>query len=481
VALRLYLLAAVLSLLSGCTVFFLFRFFAPSDTGAGYAVVSVDASLDDRSTGVLLDSAGLEGGYFSESTQWIEIDDFGTLRKIPLDTYSEEIESFDPRDDGFAEKLKGFFVRDGRRFFFLPLADSAADGKKLKNAVSSALENIPFDFEILGYYRPFFPCLVLLVPSVLAALLLSGFPPGFVFQVSPLLGFAAGGPPALVLAALLASFWALFRDPLNELFAASRYSGSFYAGRGFRGGGGREIGEKLKPYGFNLVLILVFLLLFGFAAVMGDLPLLPVSAGLVSSWGLSVLARAAETERQKKAAHVRFNPVIMLPGRVKSVPLFPVAAVFGPAVLLSLLAPQLFPSLSYPKEAPLVSDPRFLISPAGYEEHIAFERAFSRRPLGSYARGSGYLHYYLGEDGLIAGTRDDGQDGGEGRGEGEEEEIPSFPLENLMEFLLQYNKGAEEAAPAQGKKWPAVLFLLALIPAFFFRSKKASYFLESVS
>jgi hypothetical protein len=163
----------------------------------------------------------------------------------------------------------------------------------------------------------------------------------------------------------------------------------------------------------------------------------------------------------------------MLPGRVKTVPLFPVAAVFGPAVLLSLLGPQLFPSLSRPKEAPPVSDPRFLISQAGYEEHIAFERAFSRRPLGPSARESGYLHYYLGEDGLIAGTRDDGPDGGE---------IPSFPLENLMEFLLQYNKSAGEAAPAQDKEWiPAVLFLAALIPAFFFRPKKASYFLESVS
>jgi hypothetical protein len=450
----------------------------PPETGACYAVVSVDASLGDRYIGKLFDSAGLEGAYFSESTQWVEIDDFGTLRKIPLDTYREEIESFDPRDDGFAGRLKAFFVRDGKRFFFIPLAGSAAGGKKLKKSVSLALGEIPFDFEILGYYRPFLLYLVLLVLSALAAVFFSGFPSGFVFQVFPLLGFVRGGPPALVLAALLAAFWALFRDPLNELFAASRYSRGFYAAPGVRG-----LGEKLKPYRLNLVLILIFLLLFGFVSVAGGLPPLPVWTGLVSSWVLSLLARAAETERQKQAVHIRFNPVIMLPGRVKAVPLFPLAAVFGPAVLLSLLAPRFFPSLSYPKEAPAVSDPRFLVSPADYEDHIAFERAFSRMPLGSDSRDSrdsgnpleeGYFHYYLGEDGLIAGTEDERHEEGE--------DPPSFPLENLMEFLLQYNNSAGEAVPVQSKDWIlAVLFLAVLVPAFFLRPRKASYFLESVS
>jgi hypothetical protein len=449
----------------------------PSETGAGYATAAVDASLDDRHIGGLLGSAGLEKRYVSESTQWIEIDDFGALRKLPLDTYREEIEPFDPRDDGFGERLRAFFVRDGKRFFFIPLGEGAAEGKKLKRLVSSALGDIPFDFEILQPYRPFsFGHLLFLLPAVLAAVFLSGSPSGFVFQVFPLLGFVRGGPPALVLAALLASFWALFRDPLNELFAPSRYLRGFYTGQGLRG-----LWERLNPYGLNLVLVLFFLFIFGFVLVIGDLPPLPACAGLVSSWGLCFLVRAAEGERQKKAVHVRFNPVFMLPGWVKAVPLLPLALAFGPAVLLSLFAPLFFPALSYSrsysKETPAVSDPRFLISPADYEAHIAFERAFSRRPLGSDARGDGYFHYYLGEDGLIAGARDEG-DGGGSPGE----EFFSFPLENLMEFLLKYNKRAGEAAPAQSKEWvSAAMFLAVLIPAFFLKSKKGRYILESVS
>jgi hypothetical protein len=164
----------------------------------------------------------------------------------------------------------------------------------------------------------------------------------------------------------------------------------------------------------------------------------------------------------------------MLPGRVKTVPLFPLGAVFAPAVLLSLLAPLFFSSLSYPREAPPVSDPGFLISPADYEEHLAFERGFSRRPLGSGSRAGGYFRYYLGDDGLIAGETEEPF--------GEEEEIPPFPLENLMEFLLQYNNKAGETAPAQGKEPVlALLFLAAWIPAFFLKSKKPSYFYGRVS
>jgi hypothetical protein len=434
----------------------------PSETEPAYAVVSVDASLSDRHIGALLDSAGLEKGYFSESTQWIDIDDFGALRKIPLDTYREEIEAFDPRDDGFAERIRAFFVRDGKRFFFIPLVEGGR--KKLEKAAASALGDISFDFEFLGFYRSFLPCLLLLALAARGAVFLSGSPPGFVFQVFPLLGFARGGPSALVLAAFLACFWALFQDPLNEIFTARRYPPGFYAGPGLRG-----LREKLRPYGLNLVLILVFLLLFGFVSLIGGLPPLPVWTGLAASWGLCFLSRAAQAEGQKKAVHARFNPVIMLPGRVKAVPLFPLAVIFVPAVLLSLLIPWLFPSLSYSKEAPSVSAPRFLISPADYEEHIAFERSFSRRPLGSDSPEDGYVHYYLGEDGLIAGEED------EPPGEDRREEIPSFPLENLMEFLLQYNNSLGEAAPAQFKEWISVLLLLAAsILPYLIRPKKSA-------
>jgi hypothetical protein len=446
-----------------------FFLFGPLETGPVYAVVSLDASFDDRRIGGLLDSAGLEGRYFSESTQWIDIDDFGALRKIPLDTYREEIEPFDPRDDGFAGRLRAFFVREGKRFFFIPLEEGGGGRKKLEKILSQALEDIPFDLEFLGEYRSFLPYLLLLAPCVFAAIFLSGFPLGFVFQVFPLLGFVRGGPPALVLAALLACFWALLRDPLDELFTEPHPRG-FYAGPGLRG-----LGEKLIPYRLNLMLIAVFLLFFGFVGVTSGLPPLPVWTGLAASWGLCLLARAAEAERQKRTAHLRFKPVIMLPGRVKTVPLFPVAAVFLPALLLSLLAPLVFPSLaSSSNEAQAVSDPRFLVSQADYETHIAFERAFSRTPLGSHFPGEGYFRYYLGEDGLIAGAEDEGHDGGE--------EIPSFPLENLMEFLLQYNNSEGELAPVQSKEWiPALLFLAVLIPAFFLRPKKAVIFLGSVS
>ncbi|MDR1587096.1 MAG: hypothetical protein LBS57_06550 [Treponema sp.] len=466
-ALRVHFLTAVVSVLSGLVVFFLFRSFMIPEIREGYAVVAVDASLSDRHVRDLLGSAGFPDGCFSESNQWVYIDDFGDLKKIPLDIYQEEVELFDPRNDGFGERLKGFFVRNGKRFFFIPLEGGFGGRKKLEKALASAMDQIPFSVEILGYSRPFFWYFVLSALAALGALFLSGFSRGFAFQIAVLLAFARGGPPALVLAGLLASFWALSRDPLEELFSARRYRFASYAGRGIG-----ALQEKLRPYRLNLILVFVFLLLFVFAAGIGGLSPLPVWIGFFSSWGLIVLSRASESERERRTGHVRFTPVIM--GPAKTLPLFPVAAVFAAAALLSLLLPLAFPSFAYPSPSGLLplSDRGYVISAAEYEQHAALARSFSLRPLGAGLRypdsvSGGYSRYYLGEDGLIAGETEDPLKELRAR------EIPSFPLEKLMEFLLEYNNRAGKTAPAQFKEWiVAGLLVAACVPAFFLRRKK---------
>ncbi|MCL2473083.1 MAG: hypothetical protein FWF26_05325, partial [Treponema sp.] len=86
----------------------------------GFAVLSLDESQNDREIQELLYSKGIKD-FFSESTQVVPVDDFGSLKMVPLDSFRNEIEKFDPRDDGYAQKLSSFFVRDGKRFFFLPL------------------------------------------------------------------------------------------------------------------------------------------------------------------------------------------------------------------------------------------------------------------------------------------------------------------------------------------------------------------------
>jgi hypothetical protein len=111
----------------------------------------------------------------------------------------------------------------------------------------------------------------------------------------------------------------------------------------------------------------------------------------------------------------------------------------------------------------------FLISPAEYEAHVSFQSSFSRRSLGSEdSAHEGYFHYYLGGDGLI---------GGEEEYPREETRTPSFPLEKLMEFLLQYNNTAGEKNPARFKEWISVILILASgIPVFFINYKAASPF-----
>ena len=109
--------AIAISVICGVMVFVLFKVYPREalNVGERWAVLILDEAHEDRRIRESL--AGI-GAFISESSQNIFIDDFGSVKKIPLDSYYDEIEAFDPRNDGYAEKLSAFFVRDGKRLFF---------------------------------------------------------------------------------------------------------------------------------------------------------------------------------------------------------------------------------------------------------------------------------------------------------------------------------------------------------------------------
>jgi hypothetical protein len=102
-----------------------------------------------------------------------------------------------------------------------------------------------------------------------------------------------------------------------------------------------------------------------------------------------------------------------------------------------------------------------VISPGEYETHAAFQASFSLRPLraGGDNPGDGeYLRYHRGADGLIGdySAVEDARGG----------EIPPFPLEDLMNFLVR----REYAAPpvnTPGELFPVFGALFLCIPSFF--------------
>jgi len=413
-----------------------FSVFSP--TGESCLVLIVDESQDDFFIQETLSSLKL-GDFVSESSQLVAVDDFGSLRYIPLESFQNEIEAFDPRDDGYARKVGSFFVHEGKRFFFkLVETESRIRIGKIKKEVNSLLENIPYSFVVLAPRGFNFPYIVLqyavlIFAASALALFVSRYRRLFVFQIPVLLLFAPSGFYSLVLAAILAGIWELLREPLGELSAAFHYRRSYweYAGAGIKG-----IMEGIKPFRKNLYLVLLLLLLFAAFSFFGIITPIFLGIVLVLFALLCFIALKVEAERVRRNRHILFTPVMLLPQKVKTYSFFPLLLPFALISLFALFLPQAYPELNInPVEQ------RYLIRAEEYEQHIDFQHSFSFRPMNHEPSGFQalnkieYLGYYLGEDGLIAGSFDN-------RDEAENSlfkaEMP-FPLESLMDFLIEYN------------------------------------------
>ena len=472
---RLFYSHVLLAVILSVFVFFLFRyFFNPglnrSSAGmvnpgqqsfdAGYAVLVFDESRNDRQIRETIHSGGIEE-VISESSQDIPVDDFGEFKMIPLDSYRKEIEVFDPRDDGYADKLRSFFVHDGIRLFFLPLKDiSIIKANYLKKHISSLFGDTPFTFGILEFSRPVFWYFLLLAAACGCAFYLSGSKRLLIFILPLQLAFGWIGPSAFVLAAVFSGILELLKDPLREFL---RPNGSFiHAGAVSYGAW-----ERFRPFIVNLLLVLFFLAFFVVFSIIMELPPIPLAAGFGCFIFLCFLGFRAEAYRARENKHILFIPLPLLPLKARTFSLFPVLFPFCTGSILILSLSVFFPVFSPFRGGITVlsgnpEDLRFLdslnfINSEDYYRHINFQRSFSYRSLdqnpeqnslqmsgGEVFEHDDYLRYYLGNDGLIAGGMDYvARTGGE---------LPPFPLEKLMEFLVNYSDLAGTKSADMAKK-----------------------------
>jgi hypothetical protein len=214
---------------------------------------------------------------------------------------------------------------------------------------------------------------------------------------------------------------------------------------------------------------------FVFFSAMAELSPIPLAAAFVSFSFLYFLAIRVESERIRESRHIPFIPVPLLPFKAKTFSLFPLLLPFGLASVLALFVPLFLPNLFPPRQQESPIDLHYLISPGDYYRHIDFQMSFSYRRLdqnlyadstpGQWALNQeAFLLYYLGEDGLIAGST--GHSSAPWI-------IPPFPLEKLMDFLLNYDKvpalNSRFAAPGTSlftsifmlREWIAVAIILA--------------------
>ncbi|MDR1802347.1 MAG: hypothetical protein LBQ94_01960 [Treponema sp.] len=437
-----------ISLICGVFLFFLWynalggsgERFVAAGANDGYAILIVDESEDDWGIREMFTRGGM-GEIISESSQFVAIDDFGSFRQIPLVSFYDEIEPFDPRNDGYAEKLHSFFVNNGKRYFFTPLESSPPD---LRSRLNASLAGTSFSLVMLEQRQSLFPYFLLMAAAGIAALILSGSKRLFLFQIPVFLSIGWGGFAAMILAAAFAGIWELLREPLKELITswysrreASTQRITFYAGTGLRG-----IVERLRPYRLNVLLASLFFLLLPVLAIAAFLPPIPLLAACVCFFLLYFLSFKAMEAGFRNTRHIPFMPVPLLPLRTKTFSLFPFLIPFVLASLLALILPAfLTGERDDIPDRENIMDQSYFVSAADYYSHIDFQRSFSYRPMNTAndaLNQEGYQRYYLGDDGLIAGSA-------VSSGTMEAEVLP-FPLEKLMDFLIQYYQPPEEPA-----------------------------------
>ena len=476
---RTFYFSAALSVICGVIVFLVFKFFTAPGSWSGdpCAVLVISESWDDRYIRESLADGGIDG-IISESSQEIPMDDFGSLRMVPLDSFRNEIEEFDPRDNGYAARLRAFFVRDGQRLFFIPLKDHfAGRAAKLEEQAASVLGDIPFTFGILGQKRSSFWYFALLAAACIAAWYFSRSRRLFIFGLPVLLAFGWVGSRAFILAAIFSGIWELLREPLRELLRPGKTL-PVYTRSGFR-----ALRERLRLYRLNLFLVFIFFVFFVVYSISGGLPFIPLAAGFGAFFFLCFLSLKAEAERARNNKHILFTPLPLLPLKMRTFSFFPFLLPFGAGAALALLISVVFPGLSAPRlEKPVMRpdllDTGYLVSADDYFRHIDFQRSFSYRSLDmnsnlNYPQPAimatlaeeNYLRYYLGEDGLI--------EGGVSYSAVQEKEFPPFPLDKLMEFLVNYNEPVgvkyDNAIKDISKEWISAAIILAFCMLDFLR------------
>jgi hypothetical protein len=368
----------------------------------------------------------------SESSQWVLLDGFGGLERIPLDEYKNRLEPRDPRNDGYAEKLRSFFVREGKRLFFIPLSGSGPAEKR----ISALLGDLPFSLEYPGAGTPLLLCLLLFCCAAFGALYFAGPAPPVLPCIPPGLGRAFLGFPGIVLGALPAGLALLLRKPFTELCALFRAGPSNPPERG------RRIpGDIFRLWKHHWLLVPVFAAAYGLLAFFsasgiraGQRGLFFLFAGGVffAHPGLLFFSLTVFSRRGDTRGHVRFSPLPIMNESLRVSAFSRVALPYGLAALLLLLL--------NPFPAPLESSPAgnggFPVNEADYLSHVEFQRGFSFRSLesdgGAGRDGQSYPGFVMGGDGLVhlAGSPRPG----DGPAPERDLEIPPFPLKKLTDF-----------------------------------------------
>jgi hypothetical protein len=450
-----------------------------SPVGDGYAALVCSEAIPDREIVQRLENQGFTG-LFSESGQWVLLDNFESVERIPLDEFHERLLPFDPRNDLYAEKLRSLFIHDEKRIIYIPVNSTIP---ALEKKLAAALGDIPYTFEygggdssVLFFVLFGLAAVVFFIVRPLRVALrpdLASLAP----CLPALAPLALAGAIGFTQASLLAGCAVLLAGPCLERLVLHRRYRIRQRWQQTSPGPLVLYVQRLRP--IPLVLPFVFLCCYVAIAVFTGLYLVFMLLVLVLFCGIFAfsiwvgsIGVAAGTGRVPKLAAFPQEP-----GRFSPVPIFgrpsfsfafswvmlPFTAIALVLVIISTPVPAGFSFLP----------PADAVTEADYYDHYLFQSTFSLRPL----REVRPLHevapndeasfplmsvYELAPDGLPHAVRSVSE-------ESLIDTIPPFPLAGLIHYLNTETAVSPDTVSAPNRstheRMSALLPLLFIVPA----------------
>jgi hypothetical protein len=460
---RSVLLASLISLLAALGLLFIGSVMGYEEFRSGYAVLITDDSIDDRVIRSHLESGEIffSGSPISESSQWVLLDEFDSVKRIPLDQYSSRIFPFDPRNDGYAGKLKEVFLRDGKRFVYAPLFAGNWKTNYLDKKFNELMGDIPFSIEYYGIGRPL--SLFFIVYAAASAILLilcyaKRKIHRSIVNIIPMipvlssLGFF--GAAGIGSAALLFALFIMLKEPLNDLVNPPPLI--IEHGHKFK----TIYKEIIAPYRFYWLFIPVSAAGLSILVIFSQLKLLFLIA--VTAASFAVFFISLKIVSFSGVEHRRFNPLMILRRRFPEFvfPMYILPFVIG-AFMTMFFTPYMSGSYDTGSKFDVV------VTEQDYYEHLTYQMSFSTRKLG--ASSAVYPAFSYDTDGLVSMNK---MNAGQSV---RMSDFPSFPLKQLMDFFNNVNNGdIVNSGKSTGRiqeNLSLLVLLLFLFPGLFFMGK----------
>lgn len=503
---RSILLISVVTLAAAFALFSLGSAIGYEEFSGGYAVLSFDSSSfnEDRLIVELLknDTQNLTGTPVSITSQWVMLDTFGSLEAVPLETYSSRVFSFDPRNDGYAEKLTNVFLKDGKRLIFVPLNKGNWNSALLDRHFKNLLGEINFSAEYYGTGKPVYLYFIAYAAASLGMLIICFIKKNTnlgTLKIIPLIpvlsSLAFFGSTGIICAAFLFGIFFLLREPFNELLMMPAFFSKFclskdncrsreecfssqtylkkpvcYKSPGINKKLDIIYKETINPYKLNWIILLLFA--SALAAVVIISQVKAYFFILVFASALALFFISSKLLMNVKSNRGRFHPVMIIKRRPPEFTFSYYMIPFAVAAVISVLLTS-FVSGAY------VSEGKFdnIIEEADYYSHLHFQSTFSTRQLGTSIEL--FFDFIYDEDGIPSP-----QNMKENSYVFYTDNYPPFPLAGLMDFFKDVNSGGRtESGDYIGisEKIAVLILLLCIIPFLFIKRKSTYTFKTNIS